>query len=821
MRVRRLARMAALAALGAVSVAAVPAASAAEPCPNVKYRTGPSLKLPDCRAYEMVTPADKLDQIQTWPTSAAGSSLAQPAHVAANGESIAFLVGSGHLAEEAPMGVTGNWERGRRGPTGWHVAATVTPPVGVSYVNPVATPPMWTVFNRDNSRIFFSSGAPFTSEQAVPGGDPQRHGGVQISDGAVTSWVSRPTWTGALPLQNTPTNDTQWYNWLPIGGSETLDTLYFMSGGTHTPLDGDSGRVAQTSWATYVWRDGVLDNAGLLPDGTVSRGGSIPANFSQNKPPSTVSGADVESDTYNPVSQNGSSFLFVSPDPKRSPADPTLPKPQLYMYRDGEATRLLSGPTADGTTSTEPVEDTAGLAIAGTANRPTTPAYALATPDHSVVVFSTVDALTDDAPTDAPATVKTYRYDTANESLTYLPELDHAVGIANPGRVNTSKGNVIGLSPQGDAVLYVTDAGDLKLWRESAPIRLISSGVNNNPSNPQTTAIAAVRFSDDGSALYLQSTGPLRGETRHIAGQNSPVTFRTHIYRYASQNDELLCVSCKAGYELHNGAAFSNHAFSGFASTAAQGRQATRGISTSGDLVAFVSDIPLTEEDHNDRRDVYRWKDGDLALVSSGATGANDQVLYDVSADGESIFFLSREKLVAWDHDNQFDIYVARVNGGFDRTAAAPGSECHGDDCQAGVRPSRVGVGPVASEAATGAVDAKPVRRRVRMTIAQRRVGRAAVVAVRVSGPGRVRVAGRGVRTVAQRLAGAGRHRIVVRLNRNVARRLARRGQVVRRVQVTFRARSGRVVTRRATVRFKTRAGASRAPAVKAKGDRR
>ena len=73
-----------------------------------------------------------------------------------------------------------------------------------------------------------------------------------------------------------------------------------------------------------------------------------------------------------------------------------------------------------------------------------------------------------------------------------------------------------------------------------------------------------------------------------------------------------------------------------------------------------------------------------------------------------------------------------RVGGGFDPPAvAAP--PCSGDECQGVVVPSGGEQPAPGSETATGAGNAEPARGAARLKVAQRRVGRAAVVAVRVS----------------------------------------------------------------------------------------
>jgi hypothetical protein len=71
---------------------------------------------------------------------------------------------------------------------------------------------------------------------------------------------------------------------------------------------------------------------------------------------------------------------------------------------------------------------------------------------------------------------------------------------------------------------------------------------------------------------------------------------------------------------------------------------------------------------------------GCLYLISTGQSG--DQSYFgDASADGSNVFFFTREQLVGQDQDNNVDLYDARVGGGIAAQNPPPPASCTGEGC--------------------------------------------------------------------------------------------------------------------------------------------
>ena len=104
---------------------------------------------------------------------------------------------------------------------------------------------------------------------------------------------------------------------------------------------------------------------------------------------------------------------------------------------------------------------------------------------------------------------------------------------------------------------------------------------------------------------------------------------------------------------------------------------------------------------------------GAAHLISTG-TSDDNSLFIDASANGNDVFFITREQLASRDDDGGYDLYDARVGGGFPESAPLP--PCSADACRPGTTPAppppaqstSTFSGPGNAKASSGAKPKKP-----------------------------------------------------------------------------------------------------------------
>jgi len=99
--------------------------------------------------------------------------------------------------------------------------------------------------------------------------------------------------------------------------------------------------------------------------------------------------------------------------------------------------------------------------------------------------------------------------------------------------------------------------------------------------------------------------------------------------------------------------------------------------------VVFSSPEAMVPEDSNGKWDAYEYDtaSGTVHLISTG-TSSTDSYFMDASPDGHDVFFATRQRLSGWDIDDNYDLYDARIGGGFPEPPT-PAQPCAGEGCRA------------------------------------------------------------------------------------------------------------------------------------------
>jgi hypothetical protein len=669
----------------------------AEACPNAAFRTGPSLRLPDCRAYEMVTPPFK-----------GGAAVLMDRGISLDGEAAGLQSLAGFAEVGANEGFEGALFVARRAPGGW----------GVTPLNPPASQ-FEAIMNEKNIFGFDNWGgsADQSTELWTLRGASQANNRVDLfvsrSDGSVTDVgpVLPPTAAPGVPLE--------------MSGSVQVDGL--SADGSHVVFHTEPGFAA---WS-FAPPGALLEYAGTgnstpTPLGIEDNGHFIDECPTQRLAFSTADAASlgITTESLHPISKDGR-VVFVTDGCKE----------ELFARVDN------GQPDAHTVAISEPsAEDCAACDTSVGVRKP---AHFLgASEDGSRVFFRTEQPLLE-------GEGGVYLYDSAGaEGQRVVKVIGSSAGVgasAGTGGVEAisadgshiyfvasgalpSVVNYVGAAPlAGDNNLYFYERdvqyptgrigfvaalphNDLTQW---AHINAAGFGAELNGTetahggqDPQTTP--------DGRFLVFLSHADLTADDTSTAGQ---------VFEYDSQANRMSRISIgREGFndngnvELYDPLHVGNPAWEDlYFEDPNDARLAPRGnltVSSDGAEVFFESNAALTPQALNHAllgtkvsedsagvthsvafaHNIYEYHAGSVSLISDGHDVAvtTDPLtglgviavggLVGTDLSGRDVFFRTEDSLLAQDTDTSSDLYDARVDGGF--PPSSPPEDCAADACQ-------------------------------------------------------------------------------------------------------------------------------------------
>jgi hypothetical protein len=611
--------------------------------------------LPDGRVYEQVSPVDKYGNEAGAGTNATNFLDGAGYHyaVAAPDGNAVLFEGTGPMGES-----TAGYNLlfvATRTSSGWTTRSALprkeipTPPEGTLSVLPQLVDP-----SADLSHIVFVAQQTEMLPDQCPNNLELYLTGVEPA--ATFEWIAQPEI--ASPILACGGEEYP----EPVGGTPDFSTVYFTTPDTLLPEDASR---APGHYGFYEYSDGVLSEAGVLPDGSLSPFGAVPA----------ASGTGRDDEDHQ-VSADGTRAFFVSslPTVPGCSSSCTPGPPELYVRENGEKTVLVSQDTLIRRSDGLPVGAPDGaLGFTGSTRveggRSLNTSFVYASPDGSQAFFESEDRLTRSAPEGPPRNraAKMYDFNLDTGSLTYLPGVVGEIAASN-----ADGSTLVFVSPEGSAA-----SAELELW---------SAGPNGGTVTPITQMTGEVhkpgfgslvgpdvpvaRVSENGSAVVFMTSQQLPG------GFNSG-TGLEQIYRYDVPANTLTCVSCAPpGVTPTSSAEMSvlkSHEGEAYGKFIVE----ERGVSSDGERIFFDTADPLvpqavntgtTIERHSSGtisfepqgRNVYEWENGTIYLISSGKSPENSYFL-DSSENGDDVFFATSEGLVPGDTDGAYDVYDARV----------------------------------------------------------------------------------------------------------------------------------------------------------------
>jgi hypothetical protein len=674
------------------------------------------LGLPDCRAYEMVSPLEKGDS----DAVVADSPLARSS---LSGNTVAYESAGSYAEPEGKQ--LHNDYMARREADGW--ANTSLGLQFTAYKTAITSPYEALIFTPELSEGLAKTDVPLPGSGAKPG----------FADLYTVNFAQH-----SYRLVN----------------SEPAQEPYAPN------IEGFEVAGVSTDLSHVVYRENR--NGGPLLEsvnGTQRVASTLPNGSAVDAAPGVQYGG-YAGDFWRSVSADGSRVFFTYPWEPRQTRDE-----QLYVREAGERTVEVSASQRTDC-NVQRKEAEPGYVCSGTPEPdpagPQQARYWGASTDGSRVFFTSCAKLTNDARAVGPG--RTYYNNNFEDCVPgareqgrdlYEYEVNPTIGepgllkdlTVDGGEVDGAKVmGVVDISENGSLVYLVAQgvlasggavAGqpNLYLYREGAakPLKFIATlapGNNTIPGQEDTGSGDSadwssapssdnVRYTPDGTRLAFLSIRSLTGYDNtpanatvcigNVGGLPAPCR---EVYIYDANTEKLACVSCnptgarpigRSSFSVVEGDSAAERYLSVYS---------PRSFSEDGGRLFFNSVDALVPQDSNGRQDVYEWEAegeggckqaGGCVYPISDVAGNYASFFLDASPNGSDVFFGSEDQLVPADTDFHIDVYDARIGGGFPVSVTPPACD-NGDSCKPPVSPQPGVFGAPASATFSGAGNLAP-----------------------------------------------------------------------------------------------------------------
>ncbi len=642
------------------------------PCANDEFRVGPGSELPDCRAYELVSPIDKSNgDAALLPPTLVAHELSKSS---TSGERFTYFSLT-PFAEPESAPYLSQYLASRDPSSGWS-SKSISPPR--------STRPSDLQFSVSNEFKAFTPGLCmgwFRHNSTMP-----------LSEDAVAGFpnlyrrdnCSEPASYEALSTAEPSNRPADLYTLRPVGFSEDGSQTIFLANGS---LAGAPELADERELQLYVHGAQGLRFVCRLPNGN-PYGFACAAGMAAGEPDGRSSALQ------NAISADGSHVFWTA---YKGNIEFAVGMPGRIFVRLNPAAEQSE---TEGSECTE-ADKACTLRISESVS-PEPAEYWGASDDGSKAIFKFANQLSKDF------AVENNLYEFDLESGT--PRLI-AGGVEGPmgmsedaSRIYFSSSKVLGEgasegAKEGAHNLYLYEAPEGE-DEEGRFDFIMALGLNDldaseglpGPINEVPNERSSAISSDGLHAAFVSAVNPTpSGYDNTDAATGEPVD---QVYLYDAEAKELRCVSCnttnaRPAGDVGIGAAARLPALKAPLAV-------PRPLAENGKRLFFDSHEALVPGDNNGTWDVYQWEEpgtgscdeedssfgedagGCVELISSGESTADSRFL-DADPSGANAFIATQSSLVASDPGSN-DVYDVRIGGGF--PPAVGKSACEGGACQ-------------------------------------------------------------------------------------------------------------------------------------------